>query len=96
MKVGLTSLVSTVLLLILRDFIKNIIPLNIALASLLPAFTDLTLKGNNEKLKDILLNTNNSRIPIYDRIPDNIIGSLLVKTYFKEITQNPNVSIRKI
>jgi Na+/H+ antiporter NhaD/arsenite permease-like protein len=53
MKVGLTSLVSTVLLLILRDFIKNIIPLNIALASLLPAFTVLTLKGNNEKLKDI-------------------------------------------
>ena len=50
----------------------------------------------HEKLKDILLNTNYSRIPIYDRIPDNIIGILLVKTYFKEITQNPNVSIRKI
>ncbi len=50
----------------------------------------------HEKLKEILLNTNYSRIPVYDREPDNIIGILLVKTYFKEIIQNPNVSIRKI
>jgi putative hemolysin len=50
----------------------------------------------HDKMKEILLNTNYSRIPVYDQQPDNIIGILLVKTYFKEITKNPNFSIRKI
>lgn len=50
----------------------------------------------HEKLKEILLNTNYSRIPIYEGTFDNIIGILLVKTYFKEITSNPQVSIRHL
>jgi putative hemolysin len=50
----------------------------------------------HDKMKEILLNTNYSRIPVYDQQPDNIIGILIVKTYFKEITKNTNVSIRKI
>lgn len=50
----------------------------------------------NEKLKQILLSTNYSRIPIYDHVFDNFIGVLLVKTYFKEIVKNPNVPIRRI
>lgn len=50
----------------------------------------------HEKLKEILLNTNYSRIPIYDHVFDNFIGVLLVKTYFQAISENPNVSIRRI
>lgn len=51
---------------------------------------------NHDKLKGILMTTRYSRIPIYDTAFDNFIGVLHVKTYFKEITNNPNVSIRKI
>ena len=51
---------------------------------------------NQESLKQVILNTNYSRIPVYEREFDNVIGVLNVKTYFKEITKNPNVSIRRI
>jgi Na+/H+ antiporter NhaD/arsenite permease-like protein len=53
MKIGLTGLLTTVLLLILRDFITDVMPLNIALTSLIPAFTILSTKGYNPKLKNI-------------------------------------------
>lgn len=51
---------------------------------------------NHDSLKGILITTRYSRIPIYDRQFDNFIGVLNVKTYFKAIEKNPNVSIRKI
>lgn len=51
---------------------------------------------NSESIKDVILNTNYSRIPVYEREFDNMIGVLNVKRYFKEIAQNPNISIRKI
>lgn len=54
MRIGLTGFFATVVLLIVRDFTKDFLPLNIALASLIPAFTILTTKGNNPKLKNIL------------------------------------------
>jgi len=54
MKIGLIGLLAIVVLLILRDFIEEIIPLNIALASLIPAMTILSTKGNNPKIKNIL------------------------------------------
>lgn len=54
MRTGLTGLFSTILLLVLRDFMRGKIPINIALASLIPSFTILTVKGNNPKLKNIL------------------------------------------
>lgn len=54
MRIGLTGLAATIMLLILRDFIEDIIPINIALASLIPAFTILSTKGNNPRLKNLL------------------------------------------
>lgn len=51
---------------------------------------------DRDKLHSILLNTRYSRIPVYDREFDNIIGVLNVKIYFKEFSRNNNVSIRKI
>ena len=57
----------------------------------------LDIRGlTHEKLQSILLNTNYSRIPIYDREFDNIIGILLVKTYLKQYTSNPQMSIRRM
>ena len=50
----------------------------------------------HEKLKEILINTNYSRIPIYRKDFDHFIGVLHIKTYFKAIEENPDVSIRKI
>ena len=50
----------------------------------------------HEKLKEILINTNYSRIPICDREFDNIIGVLHIKSYFRAIKQRSNASIRKM
>ncbi|MCM8760221.1 MAG: SLC13 family permease [Candidatus Omnitrophica bacterium] len=54
MKVGLLSLMATVFLLIGRDFLRKILPINIALASLIPPFTLLAIKGRYTKLKGII------------------------------------------
>ena len=50
----------------------------------------------HDRLKDILINTNYSRIPIYDEDFDHFIGVLHIKTYFKAIEERSNASIRKM
>ena len=47
-----------------------------------------------EKLHEIIINTNYSRIPVYDGDFDNIKGVLNIKTYLSAYLRNPNVSIR--
>ena len=47
-----------------------------------------------EKLHEIIINTNYSRIPVYDGDFDNIKGVLHIKTYLSAYLRNPNVSIR--
>jgi|GEM_PF-1857248 len=54
MKAGLLSLTATVFLLIGRDFIRKILPVNMALASLIPPFVLLSIKGQHPKLKEII------------------------------------------
>ena len=49
----------------------------------------------HEKLQEILLTTNYSRIPVYYKEFDNFIGVLHIKTYLKKYMENNNVSIRK-
>ena len=49
---------------------------------------------NKEKLHAIIINTNYSRIPIYDGNIDNIIGILHIKTYLSAYLRNPNISIK--
>jgi len=53
-KIGLVGLGSVVLLLVLRDFIKHLIPFNMALASLIPSFAILVIKGSYPKLKNLI------------------------------------------
>ena len=48
-----------------------------------------------EKLHNIILTTNYSRIPVYSGDFDNIIGVLHIKTYLSAYLNNPNVSIRR-
>ena len=49
---------------------------------------------DKQKLHQIIINTNYSRIPIYDGNIDNIIGVLHIKTYLSAYLRNPNVSIK--
>ena len=50
----------------------------------------------NEEIKSRLLDCKYSRIPIYEREFDNFIGVLHIKTYFKEVYNDPHVSIYSI
>ena len=50
---------------------------------------------DREKLHQIILETNYSRIPIYDGSFDNMIGVLHIKTYLSAYLRNPNVSIKR-
>lgn len=52
-------------------------------------------KIDKEKLHQIIVETNYSRIPIYEDSIDNIIGVLHIKTYITAYLRNPNVSIRR-
>ena len=48
-----------------------------------------------EKLHSIILETNYSRIPIYDGNFDNMVGVLHIKTYLSAYLRNQNVSIKR-
>ena len=50
---------------------------------------------NRETLHKIILETNYSRIPVYDGKLDDMIGILHIKTYLSAYLKNPNVSIRR-
>lgn len=51
---------------------------------------------SHEKLNQIIIENDYSRIPVYDRAFDNIIGILVVKTYLSKYFENKNCSIRKL
>ena len=48
------------------------------------------------KLNDMLLSVGFSRIPIYDKNKDNIIGILTVRSYFKEYINDKHLDIRSV
>lgn len=50
----------------------------------------------NDYLQELITKTNYSRIPVYDKVFDNMIGVLNVKIYFEEFIKDPHVSIRSI
>ena len=49
-----------------------------------------------DKLNKVISNVPYSRIPIYDKDEDNIIGILVIKTYFEEYVLDPHLDIRSI
>ena len=50
----------------------------------------------HEKLNQIIIDCEYSRIPVYDRAFDNIVGVLVVKNYLAKYFENKNCSIRKL
>ena len=57
----------------------------------------LDIRGlTHEKLQNILLTTNYSRIPIFEGNFDNFIGVLNIKTYVKQYMENPKVPVRRM
>ena len=57
----------------------------------------LDIKGlSHDKLQEILLQTNYSRIPIYEGTFDNFIGVLHIKTYIKQYMENPHMPVRRM
>lgn len=57
----------------------------------------LDIKGlNHDKLQEILLKTNYSRIPVYEGSFDNFIGVLNIKTYIKQYMENPRMPVRRM
>ncbi len=53
---------------------------------------DLTV----EKLNKIIVTTNYTRMPIYENDVTNIVGILVLKTYFEEFAKDPHLDIRSI
>ncbi len=49
-----------------------------------------------ESLNQQLLETSFSRLPAYDKTPDNIVGVLHVRTYFKHLRHHPKMTIRDV
>ena len=57
----------------------------------------LDIRGlTHEKLQNILLTTNYSRIPIFEGNFDNFIGVLHIKTYIKQYMENPKAPVRRM
>ena len=57
----------------------------------------LDIRGlTHEKLQNILLTTNYSRIPIYEGNFDNFIGVLHIKTYIRQYMENPKAPVRRM
>ena len=50
----------------------------------------------HDELQAILAKTRFSRIPVYDKEFDNMIGVLVVRIYLEEYSKDPHVSIRSI
>lgn len=51
---------------------------------------------NHEKLQAILAKTSFSRIPVYDKVFDNVIGILVIKIYLEEYAKDKHASIRSL
>jgi CBS domain containing-hemolysin-like protein len=57
-------------------------------------YVDLTM--SNEQIKDVIMNTSHSRIPVCDGDLDNIIGTLPIRAFLKEYLKNPDLELRSL
>jgi len=51
---------------------------------------------NHDTIKELVMNSPYSRIPVYEKEEDNIIGILVMKTYFNAYVHNKSLNIRRI
>jgi CBS domain containing-hemolysin-like protein len=57
-------------------------------------YIDVTM--DNEQIKDVIMNTTHSRIPVCDGDLDNIIGTLPIRAFLKEYLKNPELELRSL
>jgi CBS domain containing-hemolysin-like protein len=57
-------------------------------------YIDITM--GNEQIKDVIMNTTHSRIPVCDGGLDNIIGTLPIRAFLKEYLKNPRLELRSL
>ena len=57
-------------------------------------YVDLSM--TNEQIKDLIMESTHSRIPVCDGDPDNIIGTLPIRTFLKEYLKNPDLELRSL
>ena len=56
----------------------------------------IDISMSNEQVKELIMHTNHSRIPVCDGDADNIIGTLPIRSFLKEYLKNPEVELRSL
>ena len=51
---------------------------------------------SNEQVKELIMHSTHSRIPVCDGDPDNIIGTLPIRAFLKEYLKNPDLELRSL
>ena len=51
---------------------------------------------SNEQIKELIMHTTHSRIPVCDGDADNIIGTLPIRAFLKEYLKNPDLDLRTL
>ena len=57
-------------------------------------FVDLSM--SNEQVKDVIMHTTHSRLPVCNGSPDNIVGTLPIRAFLKEYLKNPELELRSL
>ena len=50
----------------------------------------------NEQIKDMIMHTTHSRLPVCNGSPDNIVGTLPIRAFLKEYLKNPDLELRSL
>ena len=54
----------------------------------------IEINDNLEKIMEVISETQFSRLPVYDRTIDHVVGILYVKQFLKEIVENQDISLK--
>ena len=57
-------------------------------------FVDVSM--SNEQVKDVIMHTTHSRLPVCNGSPDNIVGTLPIRAFLKEYLKNPELELRSL
>lgn len=58
--------------------------------------TAIDVHTPNDKILELIKNSNHSRIPVYDRDLDHMVGTLQIRTFIRAYLENPAVNIRSL
>lgn len=82
------------------DLIKSAMEFSdITAADVMTAKEDIIcidVSSSNDAVMEAIKNTNHSRIPVYEKDTDNIVGTLPIRGFIKEYYKDPNVDLRSL